>query len=50
MLLEKNSTNPLVPNPSMILQVEFTLKTTNKNVQPVLHDFDVAYSCAQTPG
>jgi Putative metal-binding motif len=49
-LLEKNSTNPLVPNPSMILQVEFTLKTTNKNVQPILHDFDVAYSCAQTPG
>jgi hypothetical protein len=49
-LLEKNTTSPLVPNPSVLLQVEFTLKTTNKNVKPTLHDFDVAYSCAGSPG
>jgi len=49
-LLEKNTTDPLVPNPAALLELEFTLKTSNKNVKPVLHDFDVAYSCAQTPG
>jgi hypothetical protein len=49
-LLGATSATPLSPNPSMILEVEFTLKTTNAQETPILHDFDVAYDCTQTPG
>jgi hypothetical protein len=48
-LLVPGSPMPLTPNPSMILQLEFTLTTTLSDVTPILHDFDVAYDCTPTP-
>jgi hypothetical protein len=50
LLLEKGAQAPLSPNPALILQVEFTLQTSAKAVTPILHDFDVAYSCTDIPG
>ncbi len=45
LLLNKGAATPLSPNPSVLLQVEFTLQTQDKQVAPVLHDFSVTYSC-----
>ena len=36
---------PAAPNPSTYIQVIFTLTTTIDGVTPILHDFDVGYSC-----
>ena len=41
---------PVSPNPAMILEVEFILKSQSKLDTPILHDFDVAYDCTETPG
>ncbi len=48
-LLKKGATTPLKPNPAEVLQVEFTLTTTGKNITPILHSFNVSYSCAGAP-
>jgi hypothetical protein len=47
--LGQTSTTPLSPNPSQVLQVEFILKTHAKQSSPILHDFQVSYSCIQDP-
>jgi hypothetical protein len=39
------ASTPLTPNPAIYLQVEFTLKNTNKQGTPVLHDYAVSYVC-----
>jgi len=46
--LEKGNP-PLAPNPTFILEVEFTLKTTVDNLTPILHDFDVTFDCTPIP-
>ena len=46
----KGSPDPLVPNPAFLLQVEFTLKSVDQEDTPILHDFQVSYSCMQEPG
>jgi hypothetical protein len=33
------------PNPSVYLQVEFTLKNTTKNTTPILHDYGILFYC-----
>ncbi|MFH1131870.1 MAG: hypothetical protein V1754_11085 [Pseudomonadota bacterium] len=38
--------NTLVPNPSMLLQIEFLLERKDTTDTPVLHDFTVEYSCS----
>ena len=48
-MLAKGTATPLDPNPAWILQVEFVLKTSVKNATPILHDFNVAYDCAEIP-
>jgi hypothetical protein len=48
-MLKTGTAAPLDPNPAWIIQVEFTLKTTVKSATPILHDFDVAYDCADIP-
>ena len=35
----------LSPNPSSVLEVELTFKTSEKDKSPVLHDFDLTYTC-----
>jgi hypothetical protein len=47
-LLEKG-TPPLTPNPAVLLEVEFTLKTTVDALTPILHDFDVTFDCTPIP-
>jgi hypothetical protein len=47
-LIGNASATPVAPNPSRRLQVEFTLKTQDKNVAPTLHDYTVGFSCPST--
>ena len=49
LMLDKGSITPLKPNPSVLLQVEFTLKTMQKNITPILHSYNVTYTCAGLP-
>jgi streptogramin lyase len=35
----------LSPNPSSVLEIELTFKTSEKEKSPVLHDFDLTYTC-----
>jgi hypothetical protein len=44
------SATPIKPNPATYLQVEFTLKNSNKQGTPILHDYSVSFYCANTPG
>jgi hypothetical protein len=46
----KGATMPVTPNPARRLQIEFTFKSPQQSTSPILHDFDVAYNCTQTPG
>jgi len=48
-LLKTQTSSLVTPNPSVYLQIEFTLSTNNKAITPVLHSFDVAYTCADKP-
>ena len=48
-LLNKGAATPLVANPAEVLQVEFIFTTKVKNLTPILHDFNVSYSCAEAP-
>jgi hypothetical protein len=48
-VLEQGPPAPLGPNPSLLLEVEFTLKSNGADLSPVLHDFDVTFDCNETP-
>ena len=49
-VLKSTTTTSLVtPNPSVYLQVEFNLTTTDKAVSPTVHSYDVSYTCADKP-
>jgi hypothetical protein len=41
----KTSSTPIAPNPSTYIEVEFTLRTQDKNVTPILHDYTVGFTC-----
>jgi hypothetical protein len=45
-----SSSAPIKPNPSKMLQVEFTLTSKNKQATPILHDYGVEYLCITNPG
>jgi len=47
--LNKGALIPLKPNPAVMLQVELTLSTHQKSITPILHEFNVTYSCAGVP-
>jgi hypothetical protein len=38
------------PNPSALLQVEFTLTSKDKTTSPTLHDYAVGYTCVNIAG
>jgi hypothetical protein len=38
----------ITPNPSYLLEVEFTLSTSDKSHVPILNDYTVTYTCANT--
>jgi hypothetical protein len=38
------------PNPSFMLQVEFTLESKDKTHTPTLHDYAITYTCVSNPG
>jgi hypothetical protein len=38
------------PNPSTMLQVEFTLKSADKTHTPILHDYGITYTCISITG
>ena len=40
------STTPISPNPAPLLEVEFTLSSSDKNTTPTLHEYGVGYLCA----
>jgi hypothetical protein len=42
--------NGVKPNPSALLQVEFTLTSKNKTTSPTLHDYAVGYTCVNVAG
>ena len=39
---------PLAPNPAQYLRVTFLLTTENRDVSPILHDFEVIWECPYT--
>ena len=43
--LDQQAATPLAPNPSYILQMDFILETSDRDVSPILHSFEVEYSC-----
>ncbi|MEK6608097.1 MAG: putative metal-binding motif-containing protein [Myxococcota bacterium] len=43
--LDEPSQGPIAPNPSRYLRVEFHLSTTDPPATPILHSFDIVYSC-----
>ncbi len=49
-LLDEKAATPLDENPSYILQLEFILETSDKDQSPILHSFEVEYSCDPTVG
>jgi len=44
------SSTPITPNPSIYLQVEFTLLSKKKDTSPKLKEYGVSYLCANNPG
>jgi len=48
-LLKTNTTSLVTPNPSVYIQVEFTLTTKDVSISPVVHSYDLAYTCADKP-
>ncbi|MCC6750775.1 MAG: hypothetical protein IT371_24170 [Deltaproteobacteria bacterium] len=47
--IDATSATPVSPNPSAMLEVEFTLKSLDRKSAPILHDFKVGYTCAGKP-
>ena len=44
-----SSASPTEPNPAALLQVEFTLTSSDKTVTPILHDYSLVYDCIGSP-
>jgi hypothetical protein len=44
-LIGPGSPKAISPNPSVLLQVEFTLTSADKTTTPTLHDYKVGYAC-----
>ena len=47
--LKSGTTSKVTPNPSVYMQVEINLTTTDKAISPTVHSYDLSYTCADKP-
>ncbi len=47
--LKSGTTSKVTPNPSIYLQVELNLTTTNQSISPTVHSYALSYTCGAVP-